>query len=88
MKEVNLEAVNTFLQEDHSSDNFKQKLKDKCLETDSLLRKAVEEREKLVEEAKALQAKLDSANTEIVRLNGSMQGHVELISELMSTPNY
>ena len=49
------------------------------------MRKAVEDRDKLVEEAKELQGKLDAASSEILRLNGVIQGHIDLIGEVFSS---
>jgi len=84
MEELNVEAINEFLQAEHD-DQFKTALKTKCLAADAALKEAVASREEAVEEANKLQEKLNTLGSEIVRLNGVMQGQVELIDELVGT---
>lgn len=80
MQEIDMQKINKFLQRE-DLDGHLLKLKTRCLAADGLLREVVAQKEHLLQQSSELQSQLSNANSEIQKLNGKIEGLVELINE-------
>lgn len=84
MAELNLELVNEFLKSE-KLEGHELLLKNKCLQTNELLKDAIKNKNEIVAQLNKLQQDLANKENDILRLNGTLEGHVDMISEIAQT---